>query len=40
MFLLAKGVKIGIIVGVLLFLALLGFLIFDFLYDKRHRHHL
>lgn len=40
MFLLAIGIKIGIIVGVILFLSLLGYLIFDYLYDKRHRRHL
>jgi len=40
MFLLAKGVTIGIIVGVALFLCLLAFLIFLFFYDGHHRNHL
>jgi len=40
MFLLAQSVKIGIVVGVIGFLALLAILLFLYFYDGHHRRHL
>ncbi len=40
MFLFSTGVKIGIIVGLILFFLVLALLIFIYLYDGRHKRHL